>query len=183
MVPRNLHRRLLIGIGAALVACGGEPAADAPSRADALSATEQAALRAESLRAAAVAARPSTGRWDLDRVSERLLRAGVNPRANDTLPELPGFVGSPEVGRFRIGRSMDLLVLLYADSTQRSAVSAGLDSATVAPPGMVSPWGLDPLMITSVNLLAVLSGGSSAQRERVQLALEAGLPPAAEGAR
>ncbi len=174
----NLHWRLLFGTVTLWAACGdplpragGTDAAQLPPEA-------VAAVRAEALRAAAVAGRPRTGRWDVDRIAERLLRAGVNPRASDTLPPQPGFLGAPEVAQFRIGRSATLAVYLYQDSAARRAVSAMLDPETAAPPGIPSPWGLDPLPITSVNLLAVLTGGSSAMRERVQLAIEAGLPPA-----
>jgi hypothetical protein len=188
IVPRNLHRRrlrgslgLLAALGWLASACGDAPAP--PPQRGTLSPADREAVRAESLRAAAVAARPATGRWDLDLVAERLVRAGVNPRATDTLPPLPDFLGAPQMGRFRIGRGIDLLVFIYPDSVARRAVTDALDPEKAAPPGQVSPFGLTPLMITSANLLAVLGGGSSTQRERVQLALEAGLPPAAAGDR
>jgi len=175
---RNLHWGLAIGTGVLLAACGDPlPRPDA-SATTPLSAEAVAAVRAESLRAAAVLGRPRTGKWDRDLVAERLRRAGVNPRASDTAPLRPAFLGQPEATQFQIGRGASLAVYLYADSSARRAVTAGLDPESASPPGVPSPWGLDPLPIVSVNLFAVLSGGSSAMRERVQLALEAGLPPA-----
>jgi hypothetical protein len=184
MMSGNLSRRRGLVTLALLGACGEAPAPlprEAPTAA--LDAVAVAAVRAESLRANEVGARPSTGLWDLDRVSERLVRAGVNPRASDTIPEVPSFLGAPTAGRFRMGRTLDLLVYLYPDSLARQRAATSLDPALGAPPGAAVPWGTDPLLIQSVNLLAILTGGSSAQRERIQLALEAGLPPAAEAGR
>jgi hypothetical protein len=135
-----------------------------------------AAIRAESARAAEVASLPRSSQWDLARVSERLVRAGVNPRAVDTIPSLPAFIGPVEVGRFRVGRGGDLVVMVFADSVARRAITETLDPATAAPPGVASPWGASPLLIVSANVMAVFVGGSSSLRERVQLALEAGLP-------
>ncbi len=122
--------------------------------------------------------RPRTGKWDLDGIAERLRRAGINPRLTDTLPPRPDFVGAASLAQFHLGRGAVLAVYLYGDSTARRAVTEGIDPSTAAPPGVPSPWGLDPQPIVSINLYAVLTGASSAMRERVQLALEAGLPPA-----
>jgi hypothetical protein len=180
----NLSRRRGLVTLVLLGACGEAPAPlprEAPAAA--LDSLAVAAVRAESLRASEVVARPSTGLWDLDRVSERLVRAGVNPRASDTVPEVPSFLGTPAAGRFRMGRTLDLMVYLYPDSLARRRAAAALHPALVTPPGAIVPWGPDPLLIQSVNLLAILTGGSSAQRERIQLALEAGLPPATEAGR
>jgi len=169
----NIVRTYLLGIGAFVAACGEAPAPPPPPVADA---AMVAAIRAESARAVAVSSLPQSSQWDLARVSERLVRAGVNPRAVDTLPALPTFIGRAEVGRFRVGRGGDLIVLLFADSLARRAITETLDPESAAPPGLVSPWGESPLLIVSANLMAVFVGGSSSLRERVQLALEAGLP-------
>jgi hypothetical protein len=171
MVRRNLRTGQALVTLALVVACVEAP--PPPGAVDAATAT---AIRAESARATTIAARPSTGLWDLDRVSERLVRAGVNPRAVDTLPALPAFMQRETVGRFRVGRGGDLLIFLYVDSLARRAVSSTLTPDNAAPEGVVSPWGLDPHLIVSNNLIAVLVGGSTSLRERVQLAIEAGLP-------
>jgi hypothetical protein len=155
----NIVRTCLLGIGALLAACGEAPPPPLPTA----DPTVVAAIRAESARAAEVASLPRSSQWDLARVSERLVRAGVNPRAVDTIPSLPAFIGPVEVGRFRVGRGGDLVVMVFADSVARRAITE-------------TPWGASPLLIVSANVMAVFVGGSSSLRERVQLALEAGLP-------
>ena len=168
----NIVRTGLLGIGALIAACGEAPAPPRPAADSAM----VVAIRAESARAAAVASLPQSSQWDLARVSERLVRAGVNPRAVDTIPVVPAFIGQAEVGRFRVGRGGDLVVMVFADSVARRAITETLDPATAAPAGVGSPWGESPLLIVSANVMAVFVGGSSSLRERVQLALEAGLP-------
>ncbi len=174
-MPPNLHVVRVFGILALLAACTDAP--PPPSRPTIDVATVEA-IRAESARAARVSALPRSSVWDLDRVSERLVRAGVNPRAVDTMPEVPEYLAGVAAGRFRVGRGGDLLVFLFADSLARRDLSTTLDPLTAAPPGAESPWGANPTLILSNNLLAVLVGGSSVLRERVQLAIEAGLPAA-----
>jgi hypothetical protein len=166
-----LYRVLTFVILGSVVACG-----DPPPRSPAVDPAMVAAISAESARAAVVSQLPPSSRWDLGRLSERLVRAGVNPRAEDTLPTVPEYARGADVGRFRVGRGGDLVIFLFADSTARRSVTDQLDPLTAAPPGAGAPWGDSPVLIISGNLMAVLVGGSSSLRERVQLAIEAGLP-------
>jgi hypothetical protein len=135
-----------------------------------------AAVRAESATAAAVAARPSSALWDVDRVSERLVRSGVAPRRMDPPPKAPAFFATATTtGAFAVGRSGELRVFVFRDSLARKRVTDGLDPATASPRGAAVAWAQAPVLIVVQNLAAVMLGGSATLQERVQLALEAGL--------
>lgn len=162
---------MLAGIPAA---CGSpETAARTPAVMD--SAT-RVAIRAESINAAAVAARPPSPLWDVARVSERLVRAGVNPRRIEPTPRAPDFFSNAETAAFAVARIGEVRVFIFPDTVSRRRATEGLDPVKAAPRGENSPWQSVPLLIISQNLAAVMLGGSDTQRERVQLALEAGLP-------
>jgi hypothetical protein len=126
--------------------------------------------------AAAVAALPPSALWDIARVSERLVRAGVNPRRIEPTPSAPEFLANTVTAAFAVARVGELRAFVFPDTLSRRRVTDLLDPATAAPRGSVAPWRSRPLLIVSQNLVAVMLGGSETQRERVQLALEAGLP-------
>ena len=170
-MSRNLSLAFAFVVSGAL-ACGG----DAPppiSRGD--SATV-AAMRAESVTASYTAGVKPMGLWDVDHVSERLVRSGVAPRRVDPAPPAPEFLKSAkEVAAFSVGREGDLRVFIFADSNARRKVTESLDPATASPRGQPVAWSSAPVLIVVQNLVAVLMGGSPRFQERVQLALEAGL--------
>jgi hypothetical protein len=138
--------------------------------------TEQAArtaIAAESSKAALAASMPSTGKWDEPHLVERLVRAGLAPRAmSDEKGE--AYWKAPVLA-YRVGAAV-LFAYVYPDSLSRRAVTATLDAATASPRGTVGPYPLRHILIVQNNLAAVLVGGSDTQQERVRLALEAGLP-------
>ncbi len=115
---------------------------------------------------------PSTGRWDAVQLTQRLVNAGLAPRADDSLPSHPKLPVEP-LG-LRVGKA-HLLAWIFADSTARLTTSAGIDTLTAIPKGQPNPWAEPPMFIVHNNLIAVLVGGSDRQRERVRLAIEAGL--------
>jgi hypothetical protein len=154
------------------LACGGE-APKPISRAD--SATV-AAMRAESVTASHTAGVPSMGLWSIDRVSERLVRSGMAPRRVDSVPAPPSFLASAkEIAAFAVGREGDLRVFIFADSAARRRVTESLDPATASPRGQPGAWPSDPVLIVVQNLMGVMMKGTPRLRERVQLALEAGI--------
>lgn len=135
-----------------------------------------AAISAESAKAVAVAARPSTGLWDLDHVSERLVRSGVAPRRITPTPESPDFfAGAKETGAFSVGRGGELRVFVFRDSTARRKVTEALDRQTATPKGQTRWWPKDAVLIVVQNLAGVMMGGTDRLKERVQLGLEAGI--------
>ena len=164
-------RALALAFTVALAAC--TPAAEKQARVERAARTE---IAAESSTAAAAASMPSTGRWDEPHLVERLVRAGLAPRA------LPGVKGGEywkvPVLAYQLGPST-LEVYLYADSLARRAVTSALDSVMAAPPGRAGVYPLRHIMIVQNNLAAVMVGGTDTQQERVRLALEAGLPVSA----
>jgi hypothetical protein len=170
---RNLARGAAIALAALAAACADRAE---PDPGPTLDSATLSAIRAESVTAAAVAARPPSALWDADRVSERLVRAGVGPRRIDSVPPAPSFFRDARVAAFAVVGGGQLRVFIFPDSARRRAATDGLDPVTVAPPGAESPWPSEPLLILSNNLAAVMLGSRPVYRERVQLALEAGLP-------
>jgi hypothetical protein len=131
------------------------------------------AIAAESSTAAEAGSIPSTGKWDEPHLVERLVRAGLAPRAmRDEKGE--DFWKVPVLA-YQLG-SNTLYVYLYRDSLARRAVTATLDTITAAPRGRSDVYPLRHILIVQNNLAAVMVGGSDTQQERVRLALEAGLP-------
>jgi hypothetical protein len=119
----------------------------------------------------------TTGLWDADHVEERLDRAGLAPRLDSTAAaRQPAFMHVP-ARVFRVG-SAELRVYIYPDSAARARDTDALDPETVAPRTPGTPpvsWPATPTLIVSRNLAAILLTNSAQQRERVTLALEAGL--------
>jgi hypothetical protein len=131
------------------------------------------AIAAESAKAAVAASEPSSGTWDEPHLVERLVRSGLAPQS---LPSEKGerYWGVPTLA-YRVG-SATLYAHLYPDSAARIRVTGGLDTLTLAPRGATSPYPEPRMLVVQNNLAAVLVGGSDRQRERVSLALTAGLP-------
>ena len=170
-VRNNLSRAALVALA---LACGESREQRAQ--------TAIKAVSAESALAVAVEARPLSPLWDVDRASERLVRAGIAPRRITPTPDVPPFLSAAtSSAAFHVGRDGEVRVFIFADSAARRRVTEALDERTVAPAGAASPWPERPLLIVGQNLAAVMLGGRDQLRERVQLALEAGLPmPAKE---
>jgi hypothetical protein len=119
----------------------------------------------------------STGRWGQSQLTQRLVDAGLAPRPDDSLPPHPDYKVKPVA--YRLGGA-HLLAWIYGDSMARRAVSATIDTLTAFPKAEASAaWAALPEFVVQNNLLAVIVGGSDRQRERIRLALEAGLaaPP------
>lgn len=153
-----------------LGACTGEPREATEQR------EARAGLAASESTARRVAAAPSTGLWTAENLLERLVRAGVAPRAIEDPPPSPEWMGRPPLA-FHAGGGT-VLAWIYPDSTVRRGVTDPLDAATAAPPGRVSPFAAPITFIVQNNLAAVVFGGSERNQERVALALQAGQPTA-----
>lgn len=156
----------------AVLACGKDVAPPI-SRAD--SATV-AAMRAESVTASHSATVKPMGLWDVDRVSERLVRSGFAPRRVEPAPPPPAFLASAKTtAAFSVGREGDLRVFIFTDSLARRKVTESLDPATASPRGQPVAWPSAPVLIVVQNLMAVMMKGTPRLQDRVQLALEAGI--------
>ena len=186
--PHRRGRRALLPLlpllsAALLASCGGADAppaqagaarplaGDVPAVPPAGSATTDAAATGGA-RAPAADACPMTGLWHSCSVQERLERAGfvlvpVRDSVGQRGLDIPG-------AAYRIG-SAELQLYLYADSVDAIAQAARLnrdDAEAASVQGILRP----PALIRSNNLVALLFGNNDRQRERVQLALTAGLP-------
>ena len=148
--------------------CGGDV-----KRAEEARTVRGGIARAEST-ATRVAAMPRTGLWTAGQVLERLVRAGVAPRAVEKAPAGPEWMRVPPVV-FAAGGG-EVYAWVYKDSTARRAVTDSLDPYTGAPPGRVAPFASPMVFLVQNNLAAVITGGSETNQERVALALQAGLP-------
>lgn len=153
----------------ALVACGSP---------EERAAREQTAARGAMAEAEAAgrqaAALPATGLWSDAHVMDRLVRAGVAPRAHEgPFPAAPWMARAPLALRAGGG---EVFVWIYADSLARLAVTAALDPETGAPHGTVPPFAPPLLFVTQNNLAALITGGSEQNIERIMLAFQAGLP-------
>jgi hypothetical protein len=114
--------------------------------------------------------------WDIDRVSERLVRSGMAPRRVEPAPAPPAFLASAKAtAAFAVGREGDLRVFIFTDSIARRKVTESLDPMTASPMGQPVAWSSAPVLIIVQNLVAVMMKGTPRLQERVQLALEAGI--------
>lgn len=140
---------------------------------------EAQTVRSEMARAETTATRaasiPSTGLWTEEHLVERLVRAGVAPRAVGDAAAGPSWMGDGQALVFHAGGG-EVHAWIYRDSTARRAVTDGLDPATAAPAGKVPPFEAPMVFVTQNNLAAVISGGSERNQERIALALLGGLP-------
>jgi hypothetical protein len=116
---------------------------------------------------------PPTGAWQMCSVIDRLERAGLAPRQQPgRVVEAP--LGSPGVA-ILLGRS-ELRIFLYADRATREREQAKLDNAKYVAADEPLSMQVEPTLIASENLLAILRSRSDHQRERVSDALTAGPP-------
>jgi hypothetical protein len=116
---------------------------------------------------------PATGQWQLCSVLERLDRAGLAPRQDSgRVTEAP--LSSPGVA-LQLGRS-ELRVFIYADRAARERDQAKLDRTKYVDANQTVSMKVEPTLITTENLLAILRSRSDQQRERVSDALTAGPP-------
>lgn len=145
---------------------------------DAKVAAEQQAVRSSmavaETTARQAAALPSDGKWTEAHLMDRLLRAGVAPRASDRpMPATP-WMGQPAIALLAGGG--EVYAWIYGDSLARKAVTDPLDPAAAAPPGTVTPFPPPMLFVTNNNIAVVITGGRVTNHERIQLAIQAGLP-------
>lgn len=105
---------------------------------------------------------------------DRLVRTGLAPRALETRVPEAAWMQQPPIALAAGGG--EIFAWIYPDSTARRRVTDGLDAETGAPPGSASPFEPPMLFIVQNNLALVVRGGTMRNIERVQLAIEAGLP-------
>ena len=132
-----------------------------------------AGIAAESAKVAAIPSLPVTGLWDEPHLIDRLVHSGLAPRLATVAPVRVKYWLRP-VTALQLGEAT-LYVYFYADSIARRSVTATLDTVTIAPRGIASPYLLPHLLIINNNLAAVLVGGTDRAQERVMLAISAGL--------
>lgn len=161
--------KLIVFAWLLLAACGS-----AEERAARTQREQRGAMAAAESTARGAAALPATGLWSEAHVMDRLVRAGVAPRAREgTVPAAPWMRVAPMALRAGGG---EVFVWIYADSTARIAVTATLDPDTGAPRGTVTPFPPPLVFVTQNNLAALITGGTEQNIERIMLAFQAGLP-------
>ena len=169
------RRRLVLAALLTAAGCRGneeqapEDAAPPPTRATA----------ADTARAAAPGADTGcvlAGLWQECSIEKRLESAGMAPERLPDRVRQPGLSAAGTA--YRLG-SAELHVFLYPDAAAAGREATRFDAATAVRP-KDNPGGLlPPQVVASSNLVAVLFARTDRQAERVQLALTAGLPPAA----
>jgi hypothetical protein len=116
---------------------------------------------------------PATGQWQLCSILERLERAGLAPRQDSgRVTEAP--LSSPGVA-IQLGRS-ELRIFVYADRASRERDQARLDTAKYVSASEPLSMRVEPTLIATENVLAILRSRNDHQRERVADALTAGPP-------
>lgn len=160
---RKLYALALTG----LLACGGGDAADAAaSTRGAVAAGEQTARQAVAM--------PATGLWSEAHLMDRLVRTGLAPRTLESPAPAAEWMQRPPVALAAGGG--EIFAWIYEDSSARRRVTEALDPETAAPRGTASPFAPPMRFIVQNNLALVVRGGTLRNIERVQLAIEAGLP-------
>jgi hypothetical protein len=115
------------------------------------------------------------GLWQWCAVLDRMERAGVILTPTTDVP--PGDLLRGERRTFQVGAGEDALhVYLYPSVPDRQRDTDALDSALVAPRGERRSYVVQPLLVTSNNLAALVITPNERTRERLALALSAGLP-------
>lgn len=116
-----------------------------------------------------------TGDWQLCSVEDRFARAGFVIEKLDE-PASRSFFSVPGT-TYRVGAGSDQVeVFIYASAEARMADTEKLDSVAVSPRGERLSYPVPPLLITSRNLAALAFTFNERQKERIDLALSAGLP-------
>lgn len=159
----------VIALAAAVAAC--ESAEEKRAR---LAAASRTRVEAAEAKASAASGAPSNGLWSDAALTKRLVDAGLAPQRFDSVKALP-WMGAPVIA-YRLGAAT-LAAYVYHDSIARRQIAARLDSVTLAPAGIESPWGQPRQLVQNNNLLAVVVGGTDRQRDRIVTALAAGLGP------
>lgn len=172
-----MRRALATGALVAAVACGGDREG-ARDTAIATAGTPPATAGAPAPAAGGGTGCDMFGAWRPCSVRRRLEEAGLAPQETGDTIRAPGF--AVPGARWTIGEAT-LVVFLYPSPSARERDTRALDTLTAAPRGATSsPWPKlhPPTLMASGNLAAVLHGPrvSQRQRERVVLALTAGLP-------
>lgn len=163
-------RRIALAAWLLATAACGDPAAERAA-AERVARQEMAVAETTARQAAAL---PSDGLWTEAHLMDRLLRAGVAPRANpDPAPDAD-WMGQPPI-RLLAGGGM-VYAWIYPDSVARRRVTDALDSLTAAPPGTTTPFAPPMLLVTNNNLVVVITGGRITNHDRIALAIQAGLP-------
>ena len=175
--------RYVAALTFAVIACGEKPSA----RDDSASATtrpKQVATPAAPADSAPNVPSPPTvsaapacvleGEWQPCRIEKRLTDAGFVPIKKGAAP---AGVFDVEGITYALGAA-ELHVYLFPSATERESGVAAIDTVTVTRGAGPSPWSMQPTLITSNNLVAVLLSDNGRLIERVQNAITAGLPSA-----
>jgi len=116
---------------------------------------------------------PTWGKWEPCNVEDRLSRSGLtfkrteNPVQYDFM-HVPGIEYETPVARID--------VFIYPDQKAREADTNLLDPETVSPKDQRHYWKEPALLITSLNMAAIVLTLNERQAERIDNALGAGLP-------
>jgi hypothetical protein len=137
--------------------------------------TPQQVVKQQADRAQRVASSPCPpdGSWKACTVTERLIRAGLGVRL-DSAPARDSAIATTGL-LYHIGRST-LQVFLFADSAERRAAVAKLDTAGFIDYMATQVYPPRTSMLQSANLLALLVSQGETQRQRIGDAITAGPP-------
>jgi hypothetical protein len=152
-------------------ACGGKNSA---AREEEARAAERKGMEVAVAAATQAASLPATGLWSEAHLMDRLVRAGVAPRAREGAVPATPWMPVPPIALLAGGG--ELFVWIFADSSARRAATDAIDPVFGAPRGTVSPFPPPVVFVTQNNLAAVIVGGRESNQERIALALQAGLP-------
>jgi hypothetical protein len=151
-------------IATALLACGGERAADVDT-------VGRAPEQESSATNAPARAAEEPKQWTLREVARRLTDGGLVVTDSGRASVQHSFLAVE--GRLLRVSGSDLQVFVYPDAASRRADSERLDPARVAPADMIIDWVATPHLIASGNLIAIHLTPNERLAERVRLVLEA----------
>lgn len=116
---------------------------------------------------------PNWGKWEPCNIENRLARAGLSIKRTGAIPRYP-FIHVPGIEYETTVAKIH--VFIYPDQAARAADTDAIDPETASPREKPFYYKEPAILVTSINLAAIVITLNGRQAERIDNALGAGLP-------